>query len=127
MPRTEWRKKLAEGEEARRPISFRLSNALRARLERAARKSGRSLAQEIETRLELSLKGSPLRNVADVIMPSLSPDEVEKFMQAAYRNLMKQLLDMLAGTTEHEALLREMLVARFGRSEAKLPRQERPK
>ena len=39
----------------RHPLNMRTTKALRTRLERAAKKSGRSLAQEVERRLERSL------------------------------------------------------------------------
>ena len=49
MPR-----RLPPGEGKRYPLNLRTTRALRDRLERACAASGRSLAQEVEMRLELS-------------------------------------------------------------------------
>jgi predicted HicB family RNase H-like nuclease len=48
------RKPLPEGEGKRAPLSMRTTQSLRVKLELAAAQSGRSLAQEVEHRLEQS-------------------------------------------------------------------------
>lgn len=51
------RAKLPEGEGKRVPLNMRTTKEIRSCLERAAADSGRSLAQEVEFRLEQSFQG----------------------------------------------------------------------
>lgn len=50
------RAKLPKGEGKRVPLNMRTTKETRARLERAAADSGRSLVQEVEYRLEMSFR-----------------------------------------------------------------------
>lgn len=56
MPR-----KLPQGEGKRHPVSFRTTLVLNERLKAEAMKSGRSMSQEIERRLEASFRDDDLR------------------------------------------------------------------
>lgn len=47
-------KRTVEGDGKKSPLNMRTTKALRKRLEAAASKSGRSLVQEVEIRLEIS-------------------------------------------------------------------------
>ena len=53
------RPRLPDNKRKRIAVSFRTTSALKAALDEAVKESGRSLAQEVELRLFLSLRDSP--------------------------------------------------------------------
>ncbi|TXN41424.1 Arc family DNA-binding protein [Methylobacterium sp. WL30] len=68
-------RKLPEGEGKRVPLNMRSTRELRDRLETAAEKSGRSIAQEVEFRLEQSFRESDLHAIL------LGGDRTAKLLQ----------------------------------------------
>lgn len=93
------RPKLPDDRAKRFPLSARTTLALKERMSQAAHQSGRSLAQEIELRLERSFRDERNAAVAESWIPFLANriDRLER-ENARYLGIVKECL-RLARTT----------------------------
>jgi hypothetical protein len=79
----------------RYPLNMRTTREMRERLEASARASGRSLAQEVEIRLEQSFRVDDVRR------------EIKEFAarEADYQKRINQLTDLLLQITTKDLIL----------------------
>src|SRR3954453_3301821 len=102
-------KKAAEREGLRYPMSFRATADLRAKLEEAASKAGRSLTQELEHRLERSfVRDELMQHVDGLLSNSLIKGEDLEKAEARIKDLEESLERSLSEHAIERALTRAL-------------------